>query len=877
MKKIISLILCAILILTAFGCEAFAFGSVDQDRDSDSEYVFLSELGLLTDEFEANYVPAAKITRGEFVAMAVKLINAGKIETEINFTDVTPADKYYQILKSAVASGLVTGKSGGCFNADENISFYDAVVILMRALGYDTAAQYAGGYPAGYLKKAGETGLTKNMSLDSEYINRKEVLTLFSRAVNCPVYEIVAINGGTVQYSSESEETVLSIYYGIDRYEGELRAISGFCLENVSLKDNEVLIDDTIYKSKNKISEDIVGANVYYYVSRDDNKVITCVKTDDNSNILKLNPETISEFSGNSYVYFDGDKERIAKFDTSYDVVYNAGTASGLSDDEFVPSIGLVSLYDHDGNGKYEIIRIESYTTVVIDSVNIRKETFTDKYTGNKYDLSQYDSYNISDEFGNTLTLESLREYDVISMCMPKDFSTVRIIYSNSEVYGAIEGITDKGGVTKLVVFGEEKNLTPEAATLINDFKVGSRVAISYDFMGNIACMRHESNVYKSGYMVAVSKGNGLDASPEFKIFSENGEMEILTTEKKVIVDGIRVEVDKLYSYFTDEYNEFCPQIIRYTQSNGCLTEIDTADETSEDGLKSVYKCYNNGKAEKTLWYSVYSKTFGGKVVPSAGAVYFSIPLNPSGDEDYLIFDTTKFDDRNSYSVDAYTTDSESLTSDIFVMYRSDGGVSNIPVNARAMLVESVTDVVDNNGEHTKKINGMYMGRYASYVVRDEYILNKIYDISDSSKIHTLGYGDVIRFSTDYNDRISEIQLLYQYDTDTVFEPTALCAMSTHRKKRVKAYKKSGGILQVTTESLDSEGINLDLSLIEAVPADLYSIYLCRTEKGELVVQSGTMADIVDYCSDSKNYSEMFMYDVNYDPNRGAIVVFEKN
>lgn len=874
MKNIISLTLCIILILTAFGCDAFAFGSVNQNKDSDSDYVFLSQLGLVTDEFEANYVPTAKITRGEFTAMAVNLINASSFSEDISFSDVTPADKYYNTLKSAVACGLITGINGGTFKPDENISYCDAVVIVLRALGYDSAAKYSGGYPTGYLKKAKDIGLIKNISLSSEHINRKEVLTLFSEAVDCPIYDMVGIKDNNVQFSSESGESLLSKYYGIDRYEGVLRALPTVSLENVTLKNNEMLIDNSVYKFRNSISEDVVGAKIYYYVTREDKSVVAYKKADENEEIIRLNIDNISEFTGNSYVYFDGNREKVARFDASYDIVFNSRPAAMLSDSEFIPSIGTVSLYDHDGNGKYEIIRIESYEAVVVDSVNVRNETVTDKYTGKKYDLSVFDSYYITDSFNNSLTIESLREYDIISMCIPKDTSVAKIFYSNSEVYGKIEGCSDMGGTSKLIIFGEEKTVTPQVALLLDEFPVGTGVAVYYDFLGNIACLRHESDVYRSGYLVAISRGGGLEPTTELKIFSDNGKMEILSTGKNVIANGVRTDSDNLYLCFMDENNKFKPQLVLYAQKDGCLAEIDTAD-SSGSGLQSVYKCYNNGNAERTLWYSVYSKTFGGKIVPSAGAVYFSIPLDPSSDEDYLIFDTTKFDDRNSYAIDAYTTDAESLTSDIFVMYRTEGGVSNIPVNARGMLVESVTDVCDEKGEYTKKINGMHLGRYTSYFVKDEALLNKISDISDSSKLHTLGYGDVIRFSTDHSGRISEIELLYQYDTDTVFEPTALCAMTTYRKKRVKAYQKSGGILQVTTESLDADRINLGLSSVESVPADLYSIYLCRTERGKKVVVPGNMSDITDYCSENNNYSELFMYDVNSDPNRGIIVVFE--
>ena len=89
----------------------------------------------------------AYVTRGEFAGLLYNAMQLNEYD-KTKFTDVYEA---HLASVAALENYNIVHGHGDEFRPDDIITNTDAVVMIMRALGYSTVAEYAGGYPNGYL------------------------------------------------------------------------------------------------------------------------------------------------------------------------------------------------------------------------------------------------------------------------------------------------------------------------------------------------------------------------------------------------------------------------------------------------------------------------------------------------------------------------------------------------------------------------------------------------------------------------------------------------------------------------------------------------------------------------------------------------------
>jgi hypothetical protein len=105
--------------------------------------------GCMAPVSETKFVPAAAVTRGEFVAILgmARGINADKWTTSA-FSDVAIDSGYGPYVAWAYDKGIVNGVGGGCFAPDQTLTREQAMVILYRyaqVFGLDTTASASTG------------------------------------------------------------------------------------------------------------------------------------------------------------------------------------------------------------------------------------------------------------------------------------------------------------------------------------------------------------------------------------------------------------------------------------------------------------------------------------------------------------------------------------------------------------------------------------------------------------------------------------------------------------------------------------------------------------------------------------------------------------
>lgn len=130
-----------------------------------------------------SFEPDLSITRAEYTAYLVNVLELYSDEVEENFEDVNSADPYASHIASAYANGLVKGYSPTEFGPNAKIKRQDAVTMLMRAMAM-MDEQY------------------NKMWLSANFLDQDDIKAYALNSVNGST-ELGLINGYEVKYGYE--------------------------------------------------------------------------------------------------------------------------------------------------------------------------------------------------------------------------------------------------------------------------------------------------------------------------------------------------------------------------------------------------------------------------------------------------------------------------------------------------------------------------------------------------------------------------------------------------------------------------------------------------------------------------------------------------
>lgn len=211
MKKLIKGLVLGTLLCTLLGTSATAAFSDITDADLALDVEVLQMMGVVEGSGNGKFMPDAPLTRAQFTKMAVLI--EGK-------ADEVEGYKYYTIFpdvkSSHWASGyvnlavrgeekMIAGYSNGTFAPDENITYGQAVTILMRLLGY-ADSDVGMVWPTGYLNAAKSIGLTDGISLAGDaQISRGEAAQLFVSLLSTEMKDGSATYGEHVAFGVQSD------------------------------------------------------------------------------------------------------------------------------------------------------------------------------------------------------------------------------------------------------------------------------------------------------------------------------------------------------------------------------------------------------------------------------------------------------------------------------------------------------------------------------------------------------------------------------------------------------------------------------------------------------------------------------------------------
>ena len=199
MKKLISILLAVVLVIS-FTASSFAgFGDVPETASYAEALNRLARLGIMAGDENGMFHPESYLTREGFskIIIAISgLESTAKAMTGATiYTDIPVNHWSTGYINAAVAKGFISGRPDGSFDPTGNVTFLEVCTGILKALGY-TEKDLTGSWPLNYLSKMSELGITKDINLKtSDIVPRWVAAIMFDRLLTTPVKSL----GGETQ------------------------------------------------------------------------------------------------------------------------------------------------------------------------------------------------------------------------------------------------------------------------------------------------------------------------------------------------------------------------------------------------------------------------------------------------------------------------------------------------------------------------------------------------------------------------------------------------------------------------------------------------------------------------------------------------------
>ncbi len=563
---------------------AFAdFTDVATNHNAYDAVNVLNKLGVINGYDDGSFKPDNNVTRAEFTAMLLRTRGMGAVgSTSLEnppFPDVTTPDVSWAIgnIRTARELGIINGYDDGTFKPNNNVSYEEAVKMIVCALGYGEMGSEGAFWYSKYLMSATTLGFLEGAG--GAVATPATRATIAIMLYNCLEVQLAENNEIT-------EKTILEDDLKLTKKVGFIASNPTISLSapDSTLRDDEVQITtpdkdgnpETLTYKVDDASKynDMLGAQITFYYTSDlnsgfKNLVLATVK---NSSTIEIEADLIEKYTASSIEYYRDDNANnttVANIANDSIVVYNDRLYESTADDSSfadyigtesspMPTIGSIKLLDRDGDNVYDIVFVNDYKAYFVSAVTSSDYTITDNVLrggvtdgSNKIVLNPKDSdVNLTfvDASGKTASFSSIKKNSVVCVKESNYVAnggkrTVTAVVCNDTASGTVSGVSSNGNIT---INGKSYKFSPQApwenyigsATPLTEPAKGESGTYYLDCNGNI--IAYDKTVVTSnqqyGYIMTANYDNSeFDEVLELYIMNQNGSKntyKVATTSK---------------------------------------------------------------------------------------------------------------------------------------------------------------------------------------------------------------------------------------------------------------------------------------------------------------------------------------------------------
>ncbi len=556
MKKILSLVLALTLVLSSMSM-AFAdtFPDIDEDdRDLVEAAELLNSLGVLEGNENGEYMPEAPLTREAMAKVVVHLLGYTEDDYEGYGNEFTDAQGLWSTdaIGLAADAGVVNGYGDGIFAPTQNVTYLQAAIMLIRALGYTDASLNNGvdAYDAGaYRSKALQLGLFDGVAPNWDAPATRGDLAIMS--YNNLNNQLVSINSDNEVIGLEDSGNPVSLLSRTaETYEGELTPeLVADAQTDVSMYTYQVV---TAYYVE-MIDEDGDEYDSIIYVADSDSDIVEgyVYPTDGNNHTdddeIFIDDETVYDVLGTANVFFNG-------AETAYTNVYN----------DLADAYAYVTLIlDEDGdvaNLVGDIVTDEAFIEEAYEEDDIYFEGIAlPQDDDGDVDL---DRVTVTGEVNDIFDIEV---DDVVKAYESEDAvdeKVIELVVTRDSVEGMVTRSDDSGTEVYIDTIGDYVDVYGYSG--YTSLTVGEEGTFYLDENGDIFAWNTEDEAAESDYMLITGSSEGWT-------YTDTDSLTIIGSVTMLDSDG---------EYITYDINEYAT----YTLDNGSEDYIySTYDETNDE------------------------------------------------------------------------------------------------------------------------------------------------------------------------------------------------------------------------------------------------------------------------------------------------------
>ncbi len=789
LSKVLSLVLAVVML---FGMQTFAFTDVAATANYAEAVQVLSALDIITGYGDGTFKPEGKITRAEYAAIVCRILDmgdAGANQVGGYFTDVAADHWASGYIATASQLGIVNGMGDGTFAPSAEVTYEQAVAMLVRALGYERKAQSLGGYPTGYMMIANQESITVGTANTAGGAARSTVARLTYNALTVPMMDQTSW-GTDEKFEPIATQSIL--WTKLSAIKAEVKfdvvplsktetdatvTINPLKMDRVA-KANYDEVPFTVPGTVKMNGVDLTGLQGLTATAIIDKadaaewKLITVVAKAGKNVEITVDPALLQEAtisSTDNYVEYKktADDDRNTKIkvlnDSTSMKVYKNLVAGSWSDVAVGGNTGDVAyrFTDTDNDGTYETVFVDNIGIFVVGSVNtktfkIQKETTNanaqSTFTGTIVLDPEVETvaWSLTDAEGNALELADIEAGDVAAVAKSDDGTNTyyEIVITKNTIEGTVsQSYKENGKVYYTIGDADYTMLIPESGstTLLNP---GDAITATV-YGDKIVCYDVAEGV--KNYAVVIDTHVATD-------FGTTYQVQVLTTAGEIVTlnlaDKVNTTVDTTAAaYATTFAADFAADnIVAYSLNNAGeikAYDIASAGNFGSANVRGDDKAdYQTGKA----YYESREKLDNYFITENTVVVITKDGYGLNTKAEYAVASIDMFDETETYDYFAVYNDNKEAK--FVVLYQQ---MDKVNMGGFPLVVTKVSTVSVAND---------YRAKLVGYIDGEEVELVTAEGVSKT----LLGVNDIAMIATNADGEITAATILAKYVDGTGYE-----------------------------------------------------------------------------------------------------------
>ena len=773
LKKICSVLLVLCMAFSTVG--AFAYNDVEEGKET-TAVELVTGLGIMSPDEDSEFGVKALVKRGEFALYVTKLMG-------YNVTVQATSKGYFDDVDTTTLEGAAVDylagvgaipKSGNEYNPNDEITYVEAVRVLLNAMGYGRVAAINGGFPGGYLKTATECELNNNVwKLTNSVLTKADAATL--------LYNALFVHPMETNYKgeyAESDETLLEKTRDVYETIGIVAGYENTCLaDGKSLAENCVDIGGEIYEAGTTNIGDYVGYTVYAYYNeaRDGSRTLVAFAPKKNANDAVTLAVDEIEFNGERVEYYEGNTKKKLKFSESAAVIYNGGYYSEYeSVEDLILDIpeGEVTFLSNDSTGVANVIIIKEYKHLLVERVDTRDgrlylkngspNASDDILLSNVMTVASYDLEKTVYLDGKKIEFNEIQADDAVTMMKSLDGSKVILEVSRTTVEGSITSISDDE-------IGISGTKYPISAYCVNTYSAGTTGTFSITtdgkFLGLATGVKSSSSNY--AYVLDVYCDNGPEEA-YVELFTPDGEVKEYECASNIKINGQRVSYDEVPNKVLK--SEIVTVKIK---SDGTIAQLnrpfDASSKLNYVNETEFIKNWNKSSVR-------YTDGIMGMSFITEDTLIFSMPRFDKGNtSDYRILTVDDLTNRTYADVTCYDVDRQGRASVLLII---EDPADSVDMGSDLFFVKEISYTINDDDEDICRIEGYEGGELVTLdftedsqsVTYEDGWMNYVGNEDFDKGYLELNVGDAIQYSLDNDGNVAAYRLVFNNE-QTIYSP----------------------------------------------------------------------------------------------------------